>query len=298
MKMKISCILLSFICVYVLADISIMDYIESVEISNAQLREATDPKVANGEGLDNVLTNMIDVEHYKMKVYNQMFTVPELSETHNFNLLQDAISIEKYTLQPKIFKIIGIAAGKLKNIPVDDDSNQISTIPADTTKGKETLKCPTLSGNAKMCLTESFKKICDPQYKKTYTATSSQTSRLKELGKARRDITGNAIINVLTQKLSDYEADFKSGGRKYPVKKICVLIGIWVSLKMSLNTYPINKDDICEVLFTIPLNSIVKIGSFEGIYYQLEVNAIHIVKKKLTVLLKENLSIPLEFTLE
>ncbi|XP_050431177.1 uncharacterized protein LOC126839805 [Adelges cooleyi] len=120
-KMKISWFLLSFICVNVLADISIMDYIELVEISNEQLRKASAHKVQIIEsqtfidGLEHVLTDMINTGHCEMKHYNQMFTVPERAQTHNFDLLQDAINTEKYTLQKKLLETIGITAADDKN---------------------------------------------------------------------------------------------------------------------------------------------------------------------------------------
>ncbi|XP_050439593.1 uncharacterized protein LOC126845073 [Adelges cooleyi] len=297
--MKISCILISLICVNVImmANIGILNYIELVEISNAQLQKA---KVANGKGLENVLTNMIDVEHYNMKNYNQMFTVPELAETHNYNLLQKAIMTEKYDLQPKIFDIIGNAVDEPKSIPVADESNQ----------SKETSKCLKLGETAKNIVTKSFKMIGraphdnekqsyypepDDKFRRTYiayAATRSQTSRLKELGKARRDITGNAIINVLTQKLDE----FISGGQKYPVKKICVLIGIWVSLKMISNTSPTNNGDVCEIeLLGNKSKKFVMYRPLDGIYCQIKANDINSGTKKLTAQLRENLSIPLEF---
>ncbi|XP_050434856.1 uncharacterized protein LOC126842044 [Adelges cooleyi] len=217
---------------------------------------------------------------------------------------------EKNTLQPKIFDIIGIAADEPKIIPAADESNQIIPMPAATAKSKETAKGTKFGEMAKSYLTQgckilgcaphdnekqSYYSAPDAKFRRTYiayAATRSQTSRLKELGKARRDITGNAIINVLTQKL----AEFISGGQKYPVKKICKLIGIWVSLKMISNTFPTNNGDVCEIeLLGDKVKKIVMYRPLDGIYCQIKANDINSGTKKLTAQLRENLSIPLEF---
>ncbi|XP_050434855.1 uncharacterized protein LOC126842042 [Adelges cooleyi] len=150
----------------------------------------------------------------------------------------------------------------------------------------------------KNIVTQSFKMIGfypapDAQYKRTYTATRIETSRLKELGKARRDITGNVIINVLTQKLDE----FISGGQKYPVQNICVLIGIWVSLKMTSNTSVLNTGDVCEVQLLLgdKVSNIVKYRPFKYIYHQVKAKDIDGRMETLTAQLRDNLSIPLKF---
>ncbi|XP_050434016.1 uncharacterized protein LOC126841517 [Adelges cooleyi] len=198
---------------------------------------------------------------------------------------------EKYTLQPKIFDIIGNAVDEPKSIPVADESNQ-SRAPHDNEKQRMPL--PAVSSTSSYNVIRYYPEP-DDKFRRTYiayAATRSQTSRLKELGKARRDITGNAIINVLTQKLDE----FISGGQKYPVKKICVLIGIWVSLKMISNTSPTNNGDVCEIeLLGNKSKKIVMYRPLDGIYCQIKANDINSGTKKLTAQLRENLSIPLEF---
>ncbi|XP_050435442.1 uncharacterized protein LOC126842472 [Adelges cooleyi] len=235
--MKMSYVLMSLICVNVLADISIMKYIELVEISNLQILKASNYKDDHIEnGLVHVLTVMINADHWAINYLNQMFTVPEHAKTLNFDLLQ--------------------------GIPAAKDENQSSTAH-------------------------------DNEHKRIYKATSTETLKLTELGKARRLLTGKAIIKVLTQKLAEIilvdEVD-----KEKPVERICALIAMWVSLKMSSNTYYVTYDDVCAVVLNVgEIEYFVKYRSFKGEYWQVNADT---KKKELNAQLREDISTQLELT--
>ncbi|XP_050439633.1 uncharacterized protein LOC126845118 [Adelges cooleyi] len=159
-----------------------MNFIEMVEISNIQIKKASEYKDDHIEnGLEHVLTVMIDKDHYAMIYLNQMFTVPEHAETHNFDVLQHSIMTEEDRLQWEIFEIIGIPAADDENqnctpqdyennniykdirIPAADDDNLGTPMPADTTKSNGISKRTTFN-KAFICLKKKLGKFCTPAH--------------------------------------------------------------------------------------------------------------------------------------
>ncbi|XP_050431218.1 uncharacterized protein LOC126839838 [Adelges cooleyi] len=219
-----------------------------------------------------------------------MFTVPELAVTCNFDHLQGSILIQTHILQQKLFQTLGIpiilpnenneilritTLGKTRTYltgkALDNLRNQISDIPSLDDKNQSVTKH-------------------DDKYKISYKATRRAIIKLTELGKARRLLTGKAIINVLTQKL----AEQISYDKKYSVHRICTLIAMWISLKTASLPFDIvdhEEDiDICEV-YNKDWNA-VKYRSFEGIYWQVNVNNIDTRIKQLNVQLLDDSCIP------
>ncbi|XP_050434864.1 uncharacterized protein LOC126842053 [Adelges cooleyi] len=190
----------------------------------------------------------------------------------------------------------------------------------------ETLKRNEFGEKAKSCINQNVKKIgingvvCTPNNNKNqkislaavpsssksstpnddernriYEATSSQTTQLKELGKARRDYTENVIINVLKKKI----AEIYSHNPTYPSHRICVLIAIWVSLKTTSNTSCTYYSGVCKVqLLGNLVKNTVMYRRFSNNYYQVPANDIGDQMQTLTAQLQQNLSIPLELTPE
>ncbi|XP_050427360.1 uncharacterized protein LOC126837487 [Adelges cooleyi] len=220
---------------------------------------------------------------------------------------------ERDRLQQQIFNIIGIRADKPKSIPAAKDENQKIPMPADKTKSDGISKCTTFNNarkilTKKLCCTPAHADENDNIYKdgnyvtgstmpndennRIYRATCTETLKLTELGKARRGLTGDAIINVLTKKLAEITS-IDEVDKKYPVYRICTLIAMWVSLKISSNTsdFVIPYDNVCKVILK---GGVVKYKSLEGEYWQVNADT----KKKLNVQLCEDISTPLELSSE
>ncbi|XP_050431216.1 uncharacterized protein LOC126839836 isoform X2 [Adelges cooleyi] len=288
--MKISCILLSFICVNVVASISIK-YINMVELTNLQIQRASgynDDYIGNG--LELVIKCFIQTNCFDSKSINEMFTVPELAVTCNFDHLQGSRLIQTHTLQQKLFQTLGIP------MIYPNENNEILRI---TTLGK---KRTYLTGKALHNLRNQISDIPslddknqtvtvhDDKYKTIYKATRRAIIKLTKLGKARRLLTKKAIRNVLTQKLAEQITDVK----KYSVHKICTLIAMWISSKTASLPFAIARDyggiDIC-VVYDKDRNA-VKYRSFEGIYWQVNVNKMDTKIEELNVQLLYDSSIP------
>ncbi|XP_050431233.1 uncharacterized protein LOC126839858 [Adelges cooleyi] len=155
---------------------------------------------------------MIDKDNYATRYFNQMFTVPEHAETHIFDYLQHSIMTEEHFLQQDIFNILGIRADKPKSIPNPADTTKSIRAdkpisipnPADTTKSTPAHA----DENDNIYKDGNYVRgstVHNDEYNRIYKATNTETLKLTKLGKARRDLTGDAIINVLTKKLGDYK---------------------------------------------------------------------------------------------
>ncbi|XP_050427361.1 uncharacterized protein LOC126837488 [Adelges cooleyi] len=125
------------------------------------------------DGLEHVLTVMIDKDYYGTEYLNQMFIVPEHADTKIYDSLEHSIMTEKYKLQQDILYIIGIRADKPKIIPAANDEKQKIPMPADTTKSDGISKSTTFNNARKIVK----RKLCcstmhDDEYKRIYYATS------------------------------------------------------------------------------------------------------------------------------
>ncbi|XP_050427358.1 uncharacterized protein LOC126837485 [Adelges cooleyi] len=115
--------------------------------------------------------------------------------------------------------------------------------------------------------------------------TSDEIEKLTELGNARRELTGKAIINVLTQKLAE----------NLPVNGICVFIALWLSLiTSSMMEYTIEyttgDEEICVV--KDENYNLVQYRAFGRVYYQVYVNNINSKIQELKVQLRDSSIIP------
>ncbi|XP_050431179.1 uncharacterized protein LOC126839808 [Adelges cooleyi] len=290
--MKISCILLSLMCVNVLANISITEYINMVELLNLQIQKASgynDDYIGNG--LERVIEGVLRTNCSPSRYVIEMFTVPELALTYNFDYLQDSILTQTDNLQQELFQNLGIP------IVYPNKSNEILRI---TTLGKTRTY---LTGKA---LHNLHKQIIDiPALddknqtvtkhndidKRSYKATRRATIKLTELGKARRLLTKKAIKNVLTQAL----AELISYDKKHCVYTFCTLIALWISSKTA--SIPIvsvdhEGDDIEICVVYDKDRNAVKYRPFMGIYWQVNVNKTDTKIEELNVQLLDDSSIP------
>ncbi|XP_050444013.1 uncharacterized protein LOC126847678 [Adelges cooleyi] len=289
--MKISCILLSFICVNVMAKISITEYINMVELLNLQIQKASDINDDKGNGLEHAIKNIVHTNCNPMRFLFDMFTVPELALTGNFEFLQGSINTQTHTLQQKLFKFLGI--------PIIYPNQSYEIIGKTTRRKTRTY----LTGKALDNLLDQIYDIPplddenqtvtvhDDKYKIIYKATRRAINKLNELGKARRVLTGNAIRNVLTQAL----AELISYDKMHSVYKFCMLISLWISSKTASILlvsvgHEENDNDTCVVHDED--GNAVKYRSFKGIYWQVNVNKTDTKIKELNVQLLDDSSIP------
>ncbi|XP_050434235.1 uncharacterized protein LOC126841687 [Adelges cooleyi] len=298
--MKISCILLSLMCVNVLANISITEYINMVELLNLQIQKASgynDDYIGNG--LEHVIKDFLQSNGYDSKFMNEMFTVPEHALTYNFNYLQGAcimghlqsiIMTQSHTLQRKLFQTLGIPMV---------DTNQSNDILRVTTYEKTRTY---LTGKALhnlrnqifdiSSLDDKYQTVTvhDDKYKIIYKATPRAIIKLTKLGKARRLLTGKVIRNVLTQAL----AGLILYDKMYSVHEICTLIAVWISSKtgsLTINrVHHVQDIDIC-VVYDKDWN-VVKYRPFKGIYWQVNVNKMDTKIEELNVQLLDDSSYP------
>ncbi|XP_050431176.1 uncharacterized protein LOC126839804 [Adelges cooleyi] len=294
--MKVSCILLSFICVNVLADVSITEYIHMVELSNMHIKEACDYNDGSiGNGLERVIIYALDTNFCPTKSFHQMFTVPELSRTNYFDYLQASIMTETHSLQRKIFETLGIPMPVIPN-----ESNDILRI---TTREKER---SFLTGKALHNLLKQifyipafdnkYQSISahDDKFERVYNTSRRAILKLTELGKARRLLTGKAIRNVLTQKLGEYKSGLISYDKMYSVHRNCTLIAMWFTLKTASLTADsvrhVQDIDIC-IVYDKDWNA-VKYRPFKSIYWQVNVNKMDTKIEELNVQLLDDSSIP------
>ncbi|XP_050439632.1 uncharacterized protein LOC126845117 [Adelges cooleyi] len=206
--MKLFGILVSFICVNVLAGELITDYIRTVENTNTQIQNSA-------ENLEELITHLIDTnDDTPGDIIEEMilwFTVPELADTSTSGRIKRSIRVQ-VDFQKTIFKTIG------------------TPMPADTTKSIETLKLP-------------------------------------DLGRTRRGLTGNAIINVLTKKLAE---TINTVEYALSLQRSCNLIAMWISLITSkkMDCTIDSNYKYCKVLDDN--NNYVKYMSLENGYYQVD----------------------------